>query len=99
MTHHLDVLGIANIAVKDLTIHNVKIAFCKLALIKHPDKAGGSTAAFQELLHSYNTILHHLAETLHDEELDKEEEFLKDLFTNFNFPRENDMSFTIHIEN
>ena len=99
LTQHLEILGISNIAVKDLTVHNVKIAFCKLALIKHPDKAGGSTVAFQELIHSYNSILNHLAQNLCDDGLDKDEQFLKDLFTNFNFPKENDMSFTIHIEN
>ena len=99
LNQHLDILGISDIEVEALTVHNVKVAFSKLALIRHPDKAGGSTAAFQQLLHSYNTVLKHLAENLREEGLDKDEQFLKDLFMNFNFPKENDMSFTIYIEN
>ena len=95
----LDILGISDIPVKDLTVHNVKLAFCKLALVKHPDKAGGSSAAFQELLNSYHNILKHLAENLNDDGLDNDEQFVKDLFKEFNFPRENDQSFTILIEN
>ena len=53
----LNILGISDTPVKDLTVHNVKIAFFKLALVKHPDKAGGSSAVFQELLKSYQNIL------------------------------------------
>ena len=95
----LNILGISDTPVKDLTVHNVKIAFFKLALVKHPDKAGGSSAAFQELLKSYQNILKHLAENLNNDDLDNDEQFLKDLFKEFNFPRENDQSFTILIEN
>ena len=65
----LIILGISDIPVKQLTIHKVRSAFNKLALAKHPDKAGGSTQGFQELLSSYNNVLRYLSENLHHDDL------------------------------
>ena len=95
----LIILGLSEVPIAELTVNIVKSAFLKLALVRHPDKAGGSTAAFQELLNSYHTVLKHVKENLNDDNLDDDEQFIKDLFNQFNFPKENDNGFTILIEN
>ena len=80
-------------------MRKVRTAFFKLALVRHPDKNGGPTAAFQELLNAYNRTLKHIAENLFNDNLSDEEEFVKDFFKKFNFPKENVQSFTILIQN
>ena len=99
LNNDLLILGLSEVPLSNLTVNIVKTAFCKLALVRHPDKAGGSTAAFQELLNSYHTVLKHVKENLQDDDLDDDEQFIKDLFNEFNFPKENDNGFTILIEN
>ena len=95
----LRILGIHETPIKDLTINYVKISFFKLALVKHPDKAGDSSAAFQELLSSYHKILKHISEGLTGNNLDDDERFVKDIFNQCNLPKENKSSYTILIEN
>ena len=95
----LIILGLSDLSEEALTVNIVKRAFLKLAIVKHPDKAGGSTAAFQELLDSYERTLDHINVNQKKANLDDDEQFVKDLFNKFNFPRENDHSFTIIIEN
>ena len=97
ITDELVILEISDVPVTELTIHKVRSAFNRLALAKHPDKAGGSTSAFQELLSAYNKVLRYLSENLHQGDLDNDEQFLKDMFNKFNFPHENHQSFTILI--
>ena len=59
---HLLVLDIED-DITSVTTKTVNVAFRKLALILHPDKAGDkSTAAFQELLDSCEKVLDHLKE-------------------------------------
>ena len=99
LQNDLIILGLSEVTIAELSVNIVKNAFLKLALVRHPDKAGGSTAAFQELLNSYHTVLKHVKENLNDDNLDDDEQFIKDLFNQFNFPKENDNGFTILIEN
>ena len=92
------ILEINDVPLKDLNIQLVKTAFYKRALVRHPDK-GGSKEGFQELQDSYQNILQYLLEHLDNENLNSDEHFLKDLFEKFNFPQENNQSFTIRVEN
>ena len=100
---HLLVLDIED-DITSVTTKTVNVAFRKLALILHPDKAGDkSTTAFQELLDSCEKLLDHLKEkhNLSDESIfenDHEEMFFKDNFHRFNFPFANKGSFTVTIE-
>ena len=94
----LEILQLADIPIRELTIRRVKLAFFKLSLVKHPDKSG-STSAFQELLNSYHRILKHLSDNLENKDLDDDEQFFKEMFNKFNLPKENIQSFTIIIEN
>ena len=54
---------------------------------------------FQKLLDAYHIILQHIKDNLKDDNLDDDEQFIKDLFNKFNFPKENDNGFAILIEN
>ena len=97
---HISVLHI-DVDVESVTRRDVNVAFRKLALILHPDKAGSkSTAAFQEILDSCNLLLDHF-DSLGDKDRfdnDDDERFFKDNFKRFNFPFENKGSFTVSIE-
>ena len=97
LSEDLAVLGLYNIPENTLTVDIVRNAFLSLAILKHPDKAGGSTAAFQELLDSYQRTLKYIVDNLKKDDLNDNEQFVKDLFNKFNFPKENDNSFTILI--
>ena len=76
----LIILGLSDLSEEALTVNIVKRAFLKLAIVKHPDKAGGSTAAFQELLDSYERTLDHINVNQKKANLDDDEQFVKDLF-------------------
>ena len=101
LTSLLSVLNVDK-DVKDVTFSDINAAFRKLALKLHPDKAGDEhTAAFQqvrnahELLHKYFL---HKGDTPNSID-DEKESFFRDYFQNFNFPHENQGSFTVMIEN
>ena len=100
---HLLVLKIQE-DVSNVTLRNATDAFHDLALELHPDKAGKqSTAAFQELLHSYTLIRKHFKakNDIADDnmfESDEEGRFFYDNFDKFHFPFENKGSFTVLIE-
>ena len=87
-----------------VSLKDVNVAFRKLALILHPDKAGSeSTSAFQELLDSFDKVLNHFkAKDVRGNESsfenDEDERFFKDNFHKFNFPFANKGSFTVTIE-
>ena len=87
-----------------ITLKDASIAFQKLALILHPDKAGTeSTAAFQELRNAYELVRDHFKkkETVSDDSVivvDDAQRFFDDNFEKFNFPYENKGSFTVSIE-
>ena len=101
-----DLLSILDIH-NDISIvftSDVNTAFRRLALALHPDKAGDEkTAAFQKLRSAYERLKEYLekipggsdAEDVVDTD---EEVFFKDNFDMFNFPYENQGSFTVKIE-
>ena len=101
-----ELLALLNIEedVSKVTIQHVNAAFRKLAKVTHPDKAGDEkTAAFQKLLHAYDKLNEFFKdkEGMNDQELfesDIEEQFFKENFERFNFPFENNGSFTVVIE-
>ena len=91
------------------TVKESMVAFRKLAKQHHPDKAGvNSTAAFQTLLNSYRNVLEYLIDKVkddpqaaasdHNDDDDKGASFTKDNFSNFMFPKENEGSFTVLVQ-
>ena len=86
--------------INDVTIKDINVAFRKLALKLHPDKAGDEkTAAFQKLRNAHQLLTQYILEQKTSGEVDDEEEkFFKENFQNFNFPCENQGSFTVYIE-
>ena len=89
LTKHFCVLQIEK-DIKFVTRRDVDIAFRRLALLTHPDKAGDEK------------VFHHFKEQNNAEDLivdnDDEEKFFMDNFEKFNFPFENKGSFTVSIE-
>ena len=96
--------------ISNVSIRDINVAFRRLALIVHPDKAEGGdisekTAAFQKLRSAYERLKKYLEENVQTKAADlqtndEEEEdiFFKDNFDKFNFSSENKGSFTIAIE-
>ena len=94
----LDELKIESQGLNNITLKQISSAFQKLALKLHPDKAGeSSTAAFQKLLHAYEKICRELIVQSGNDTL-QETSFFDDNFEAFNFPFENQGSFTVKIE-
>ena len=104
-------LGIDAELLITVTVKEVIRAYRKEAIKVHPDKNGvESTPAFQELNNSYQRLLSFLIEEKSQGEEEKEdsdttcgtededERFMKDYFHNFNFPCENEGSFTVTIQ-
>ena len=74
----------------------------KLALIKHPDKNGGSDSAkedYQHLLNCYRLIGNYIVDNVTDDDATEEEMDHVTTFKNFNFDQRNKYSHTILIEN
>ena len=100
---HLSILDIIDV-VETVSIRDVDIAFRKLALLKHPDKAGAEfKTEFQELICSYRTLLTYFKEKNVVDDYDivadsDDDKFFRDYFEKFNFPFENKGSFTVSIE-
>ena len=83
--------------VESITYRDATIAFRKIALKIHPDKAGPeSKEAFQELLHAYARVHDHFKAK--NDISNDDERFFRDNFEKFNFPFENKGSFTVSIE-
>lgn len=103
LAKHLKVLHIEE-DISNVTLRTATVAFHKLALTTHPDKVGEQfTAIFQELCRSYELIRDHFkannqATDFSDVENDDEGKFCFDNFEKFNFPFENQGSFTVSIE-
>ena len=85
--------------IQNLELKKISIAFKKLALILHPDKAGKeSKIKFQQLRAAYEKLCDHL---IHENNIvgsKPEGNFFEDNFSSFNFPHENQGSFTVRIE-
>ena len=113
----LATLRIDDDSLDDLTVRMVKLAYYKTASIVHPDKADPLnpkqveefTAAFQELLNSYQRVLQYMMEnmnetdedflgTMQDEPMSEEVLAAKESFERFNFAKENKGSFTVRVE-
>ena len=99
-----DLLSILEIHkdISNVTTGEVNAAFRRLALALHPDKAGDEkTAAFQKLRSAYERVKEYLEKKPDGPKdvVDSDEEvFFKDNFDMFNFPYENQGSFTVKIE-
>jgi DnaJ-class molecular chaperone len=108
-----EIVGIKYENINTTTVREVIVAYRKEALNVHPDKVldesdkKEATKAFQALNNSYERILRFLLDNnaKEDEACDEEnsdeneeERFMKDNFQNFNFPHENDGSFTVKIQ-
>ena len=103
-----DFLYILGIKVDDdfesVKLRDATKAFQDLALVLHPDKAGpGSTAAFQKLRNAYERVREHFKQQhVSKEEVviadEEDQRFFDDNFHAFNFPYENQGSFTVNIE-
>ena len=103
ITLHLKVLGIEELNPEKLTFKIAKNVYRKNALNVHPDKIGSeSTEAFQQLVNAYKEVLKYIFENPKyevTENNDEEEIFAHENFENFNFPQENDGSYTVLIQN
>ena len=95
-----------------LTVKHARVAYHKAALLVHPDKADPEnleqvaefTAAFKELGNSYQRVLKHIIDKLQSQSdvsvkpMNDEAVFAKEHFDKFNFPFENQGSFTVRVE-
>ena len=94
--------------IKNVTIRNINVAFRRLARQVHPDKASEEqkeekTEAFKKLRAAYEKLKKFLLEKPAEdliviEDENDEDVFFKDNFEKFNFPYENQGSFTVTIE-
>ena len=73
---------------EQIKLKDISVAFQKLAVVLHPDKAGeGSTSAFQNLRHAYEKLRDHFLSTSPQaSESAAETNFFDDNFQAFNFP-------------
>ena len=108
----LTFLGIQNINIDDLTIADAKTAYHKLAKQIHPDKTDRNdvekyeknTEAFKKAGNCYERILKYIVEKLQakrdngDIIITNDQVFAKDNFGKFNFPFENQGSFTVLVQ-
>ena len=98
-------LGLYVTKVESLTVIEAKLAYHKKARLTHPDKVGPKcTTQFQELGNAYQRILKYIIENLQSKMKDTtpvvndEDIFVRDNFGKFNFPFENQGSFTVNVE-
>ena len=105
ITKDLKFLGIQNIDIESLTINDAKTAYHKMAKKIHPDKTDQSdldkvresNEAFKEAGACYERILKYIVEKLKAKN-DKDEVFVQENFGKFNFPCENQGSFTVLVQ-
>ena len=90
--------------ISELSIREINAAFRKQVKKSHPDKVGlEKTAECQDLIAAYKKLKDYFKEkdNLKEEDIyenDDEEQFFRDNFQRFNFPCENNGSFTVEIE-
>ena len=86
---------------KTPSMKELNTRYRKMALIKHPDKNGGSIASkedYQNLLKYYRILGNYVFEQKNDD-YTQEENDNRDIFKNFNFDQKNKFSHTIIVEN
>ena len=107
-----ETLQIDDDKLESLSVQEVKTQYHKMSKVVHPDKADPTnpkqvedfTAAFQELGNCYQRVLKYIVEKLQSKKEDTiepmgdEEIFARDNFGKFNFPFENQGSFTVNVE-
>ena len=108
-----ETVGIPFDTIDSVTIKEVIHAYRRKALKIHPDKVEekykeNANKEMQALNRSYERILRYLtekakeerdiSETGFNEEESEEKTFTEECFKNFNFPTENDGSFTVNIQ-
>ena len=108
----LETFGISVNNLESLTVQEIRAAYHKLAKEIHPDrvdpgdkeKVAKCTAAFQEAGNSYQRLLKFIIDKLQkerdntDNSANDAEIFAKENFGKFNFPFENQGSFTVKVE-
>ena len=101
----LKTLNIEEESLLTITISEVNGAWRKAARKLHPDKAGDeSTSEFQDLSNAYQRVIkflldnHETTENTDEDDAD-DVRFTRDNFANFNFPKQNDNSFVVKVQN
>ena len=114
MKSDCDIVGVDFESIDTISVRDVIRAYKKEALKVHPDKVDPkdkekATREFQALNSSYERILRYVIDIKAKEDNDvtseendndetEEKRFMEDNFKNFNFPQENDGSFTVKIQ-
>ena len=108
-----DIVGIPFENIDSITIRDLIQAYRRKAVKTHPDKVGDAhkeeaTEAFKVLNNAYEKLLKFLVEKAKsnsdinkhevNEEESEEQKFTEEYFKHFNFPTENDGSFTVNIQ-
>ena len=109
-----EIVGVCYENIENVTIREVIQAYRKKALKVHPDKVDEDNKEkakneFQVLNNSYERLLKYMVEKVkenrenaedkeEESEESEEEKFTEENFKNFNFPKENDGSFTVKIQ-
>ena len=98
LANYLNILKLQDTDLTTLELKQVSQAFQKLALLSHPDKAGEEfTAEFQTLRNAYEKVREHLLASS-EASSSFASNFFDANFEQFNFPYENQGSFTVKIE-
>ena len=107
-----EIIGISFENIENIKVRDVIHAYRKRAIKVHPDKVPENLkekakSDFQILNHSYEKLLKFFVEKTKEDrknevvetgEVSEEELFMEENFKNFNFPTENDGSFTVNIQ-
>ena len=81
------------------TMKSLITKFRKMALLKHPDKPGGSKEQFQDLLGAFEKLGKLIDDKVSDDDIDDDEELkARNAFNNLNFTKMNTSCFTVFIQ-
>ena len=83
---------------QDITKQYVTAKYKRLAKEIHPDRPGGVTSDFQELLNAYRRIIKHLEEKDEEDEEIKEEDYETEFFKKHNFMKKCSASYIVYIQ-
>ena len=82
---------------QDITKQYVTAKYKKLAKEIHPDRPGGVTSEFQELLNAYRRIIKHIEEKDEEDEEIREEDYETEFFKKHNFMKKCSSSYVVYI--